>query len=381
MNTATKHVTESIANSIQPFVTDRTIAGAVLLVGDITGIRQSAAIGHADIAAHRAMQPDALFWIASNTKQMTAAALMMLVDDALVHLDSPVSRYLPEFRGQMVVVEEDDEHRLLSKPLRAVTVRDLVSHTGGLLPWFHDGKLNIGSLRERALACALTPLRFEPGTKWEYGNGGFEVAGRIIEVVTGVALDAFFQHRLFDPLGMNDTTFWPTSHQLQRLATPYTPNDDGTELVEAALPFTAPLSELTGSPSPGGGLFSTATDCFRFCQMIAAGGVFNGQRLLTEVSVRAMTATQTGDLLSAPDNNNGYGLGWNTSSRISSKPWPQDSGTVHHGGAFGTNMRIELETGVIKVFMISQAGWRPDFDSGRPVNTFWDSATESPEAA
>lgn len=189
-----KKTTGPLAASVEAFVDDQTIAGAVLLTGDSGGASAIETLGYAEIDAQRPMQPDTLFWIASNSKQITAAALMLLVDEGKIALSDPVSEHLPEFQGLMFVAEGDDEHKLLRKPTRPLTVRDLLSHTGGVLPWFHDGRLNAGSLRERTLACALTPLRFEPGTRWEYGNGGFEVAGRLIEVLSGLPLE--LDHRL-----------------------------------------------------------------------------------------------------------------------------------------------------------------------------------------
>ena len=356
-----------LAASVKPFVDDQVIAGAVLLAADGGGPPVIETLGYADVAAQRPMQPDTLFWIASNSKQITSAALLMLVDEGKISLDDPVSQHLPEFAGQMVVAEEDDDHKLLRKPSRPVSIRDLVSHTGGLLPWFHDGRLNVGSLRERTLACALTPLRFEPGTKWEYGNGGFEVAGRLIEVLSGEPLEAFLQTRLFGPLGMTDTTFWPSEEQVTRLAAPY-----GVGLSEAQLPFTYPLAEMSGSPSPGGGLFSTAGDCLAFCRMVLAGGVFDGKRLLSESAVRAMATTQTGTLLSGQGDENGYGLGWNTTSREEGRPWPEGVGLIHHGGAYGTNLWIDPQKRQIKVFMIAQAGWAPGVNSSSPVQAFWE---------
>ncbi len=367
-----KSTTGPLAASVEPFVDDQVIAGAVLLVGDKDGASEIETLGYADIAAQKPMQRDTLFWIASNSKQMTAAALMLLADEGEIALGDPVSQHLPEFQGQMFVAEADDEHKLLRRPTRPLTVRDLLAHTGGVLPWFHDGRLNAGSLRERSLACALTPLRFEPGTRWEYGNGGFEVAGRLIEVLSGLPYDAFLQARLFDPLGMADTTFWPSDEQLGRLATPHAPGPDGTGLAAAALPFTYPLSGLSGSPSPGGGLFSTAGDCYRFCRMVAGGGVFEGNRLLTEGSVRAMTTTQTGDLPGPPGGAGGYGLGWNTASRDHGGPWPEGIGPFHHGGAHGTSQWVDPQRDQIRVFLIAQAGWAPGADSGRPVQAFWE---------
>lgn len=369
--------TGPLAASVASFVDDQTIAGAVLLTGDGGGTSAVETLGYADLAARRPMRPDTLFWIASNSKQMTAAALMLLADEGKIGLSDPVSEHLPEFNGQMFVAEKDDAHQLLRRPARPLTVRDLLSHTGGVLPWFHDGRLNAGSLRERTLAGALTPLRFEPGTRWEYGNGGFEVAGRLIEVLSGRPLESFLQTRLFGPLGMSDTTFWPSEEQLRRLATPHAPRPDGTGLEEAVLPFTMPLPDLSGSPSPGGGLFSTSGDCFRFCRMVAGGGVFEGRRLLSEASVRAMTTTQTGDLLGTPGDENGYGLGWNTASRDHGRPWPEGIGPFHHGGAHGTSLWVDPQRDQIRVFLIAQAGWAPDVDGGRPVRAFWDAADQA----
>ena len=364
-------VTGPLAASIKQFTEDHSIAGAVLLTSEDSREPVVETLGYANLAAKKPMQPNSLFWIASNSKQITAAALMLLVDEGKVALEDSVSKHLPEFEGQMFVAEEDSTHKILRQPARPVTVRDILAHTSGILPWAREGHLNAGTLRERTLACALTPLRFEPGSRWEYGNGGFEAAGRLIEVVSGESLETFLQTRLFDPLGMSDTTFWPSDEQLQRLATPYAPNPDGSGLIEANLPFTYPLSGMSGSPSPGGGLFSTAGDCLLFCRLIAGGGVFEGKRLLSESAVRAMTTTQTGTLLSGPEGENGYGLGWNTTRRDGEKPWPTEGGPVDHGGAHGTNMWIDPLTCEIKVFMIAQAGWPPDFDSGQIVRAFW----------
>ncbi len=365
------NTTRPLAASIKQFIDNHTVAGAVLLTASGDSEPDIETVGYADITAQRPMRPNTMFWIASNSKQITAAALMLLADEGKVTLEDSVSKHLPEFEGQMFVAEEDDTHKILRKPARPVTARDILAHTSGILPWARDGSLNAGTLRERTMACALTPLRFEPGSQWEYGNGGFEVAGRLIEVLSGEPLETFLQTRFFGPLGMSDTTFWPSEEQLQRLATPSKSNADGTGLTEAALPFTYPLSEMSGSPSPGGGLFSTAGDCLLFCRLIAGGGVFEGQRLLSETSVRAMTTTQTGTLLSGPDGENGYGLGWNTTSRDSEKPWPTGIGLVHHGGAHGTNMWIDPQSNQIKIFMIAQAGWPPEFDGGQIVQAFW----------
>ena len=377
MTTTSSNATGPLAASVQPFVNDHIIAGAVLLTGSRHNAPTAETLGYANIAAQVPMQPDTVFWIASNSKAVTAAALMLLADEGQLALEDPVTDYLPEFQGQMVVAEEDDAHKVLHHPQRPVNLRDLLSHTGGVLPGFYDGRLNAGTLRERTLACGLTPLRFGPGTKWEYGNGGFEVAGRIIEVASKQPLESFMQTRLFDPLGMTDTTFWPSEAQVERLAIPYAPSQDGQGLAEASLPFTYPLPGMSGSPSPGGGLFSTGGDCFKFARMIAGGGVFEGRRLLSEAAIRTMTTTQTGTLLSAPDNEIGYGLGWHTTSRDRGQPWPEGISAVHHGGAYGTNIWIDPQTDQINVFMVAQASWKPEFDGGQVLQAFWEASSKA----
>ncbi len=239
------------------------------------------AIGYADIAAKRPMRTDSLFWIASMTKPMTATALMMLVDEGKVKVDDPVEKYLPEFKGQMVVAEQDQDHVLLRNPSHPITVKEVLSHTSGL-PFMSrvEGKIERFPLREAAIVYALTPLNSEPGSKYLYSNAGINIAGRIIEVVSGMPYEEFMEKRLFGPLGMKDTTFWPSEEQLQRLAKSYKPNADKTGLEETPITsLTYPLVDRKRNPCPAGGLFSTATDLSTFCRMILNGGAYERQAL------------------------------------------------------------------------------------------------------
>ena len=157
------------------------------------------------------MRTDALFWIASQSKPITASALMMLVDEGKVKLDDPVEKYLPEFRDQWLTVERDQEHMLLKKPKHPITVRNILSHTSGL-PFasaLEKPTLDGLPLRVAVGSYAMTPLLFEPDEKYQYSNAGINTAGRIIEVVSGMPYEDFLDKRLFEPLGMKDTTFWP----------------------------------------------------------------------------------------------------------------------------------------------------------------------------
>jgi CubicO group peptidase (beta-lactamase class C family) len=334
---------KSIAAALQPFVDSHSLAGAVTLVADKDRVLSLEAVGYADVAAGKPMKTDALFWIASQSKSITATALMMLVDEGKVKLDDPVEKYLPEFKGLWVTAERDNEHMLLRKPKHPIMVREILSHTSGL-PFksaMEEPTLDLLPLRVGVKSYAMTPLLFEPGSKYQYSNAGINTAGRIIEVVSGMPYETFLDKRLFEPLGMKDTTFWPNEEQLSRLAKSYKPNATKTGLEETRIgQLKYPLSDRTRQPMPAGGLFSTAVDIGRFCQMVLNGGTFEGKRYLSEDAVKQMTSKQTGAL------KENYGLGWATGG-----------GTLGHGGAFATNMTIDPKRGLITVFLVQHAGF------------------------
>jgi CubicO group peptidase (beta-lactamase class C family) len=182
-----------------------------MLVADPDRVLHRSAVGSSDLATGRPMQPDDLFWIASMSKPVTAAGIALLVDDGRLAFDDPVEKYLPEFRKQWLVAEQTPERRVLVKAARPVTVRDLLTHTSGL------GEYPVTdphwTLAEMAKIIAREPLRFAPGSRWAYSTAGFDVLGRVIEVASGEPFAAFMLRRLFDPLGMKATTFWPTPAQ------------------------------------------------------------------------------------------------------------------------------------------------------------------------
>ena len=337
-----------IASQLAPFVANREIAGAVVLVADAEKLLHVEGVGYTDIATQRKMEPDALFWIASMSKPITCTALMMLVDEGRVDVDAPVSKYLPEFRDQWLIAERDDTRQVLRKPARPMQVRDLMSHTSGItknlnfpgVPGGDDLPLNV-----RVAALALQPLESEPGTKYHYTNGGMAAVGRIVEKVSGMPFGDFLEKRIFGPLEMKDTSFWPTDRQAARLATGYRGTKDGAGLEAAPLdPFRYPLSDRARAPFPGGGLFSTAADLAKFCQMILNQGTFAGRRYLGPELVKQMTSRQTA--AGIPES---YGFGWTT-----------NGGLIAHAGAWKTNMTINPQAGLITIFMVQNAGWRTD---------------------
>ena len=337
---------DSFAPLLQPFVDRHELAGAVTCVADKDRILKLEAVGFSDVTAQTPMTTDALFWIASQTKPITAAALMMLVDEGLVNIHDAVEKYLPEFSGQMLIVEQDENHRLLRKPNHPLTVCNVLTHTGGLpfLTPVEQPYIDNLSLRDAAQIYALLPLQSEPGARYVYSNVGINLAGRIIEVASGQSYESFLQERLFDPLGMKNTTFWPNSEQLKLLAKSYRPDESNQNL--EATPVTClryPLDNPCRHATPGGGLFSTARDVVRFCQMILRGGEFGGQRLLSPQSVRQMTSRQT------PDELESYGYGWQVG---------EDG--FGHGGAYSTKMTIDSQNGLISVFLVQHAGFPGD---------------------
>ncbi len=349
-----------IATKLQPFVDSHTLAGAVTLVASPDKVLSLEAVGYSDVGLKTAMKTDDLFWIASMNKAMTAAGLMMLVDEGKLKLDDPVEKFLPEFRGQMVVAEKDQRLVVLKKPSHPITVRNLLSHTAGLVGRSPlEGKLDSISLREATITYGLSPLQFDPGSKYDYCNPGINTAGRIIEVISGMPYETFMQQRLFDPLGMKDTTFWPTDAQVKRLAKSYRPNSAHNGLQEQQVDqLTYPLSTRTRHPYPAGGLFSTATDVSAFCRMLLNGGTLDGKRYLSESAVREMTSTQTGNILNGGKGENGYGLCLTTSRKA--RPDVVIPGPCGHGGAYSTNMSIDPEKKIVTVFMVQHAGYPND---------------------
>lgn len=336
----------SLAAALQPFVDKNELAGAVVLVADKDKVLATETVGKADIAAGKAMQKDSLFWIASMSKPITGTAFMILVDEGKVKMDDPVSKYLPEFKDQMVIVEKDEEHVLLKKLKQPVLLRHLLSHTSGLdfRSPVETPTLDKLLLDTAVRSYASQPLLHEPDSKYLYSNEGINTAGRIIEVVTGMKFEDFLQQRIFDPLGMKETTFWPTEEQLKRLVTPYKPNatKDGLEATTIAQ-LHYPLSDKVGRfPMPGGGLFSTAQDVASFCQMILSGGTINGKRIISEESIKLMTSNQT-----APETKSSYGFGWATDGK----------GVFGHGGALSTDMSINSINGLITIYLVQHAGF------------------------
>jgi CubicO group peptidase (beta-lactamase class C family) len=327
--------------SLKPFVTEGALAGAVTLVVDKDRVLSHQAIGMADLAAKRPMATDALFWIASMSKPLTATVLMMFVEDGKIDIEAPVSRYLPEFAHLWVQGPGKGGRHEATNPL---TVRHLLAHTSGL-PFFNVGelpKVDAYAIAASAALSAKQQLTFEPGSAWSYSNAGIKVAGRIVEVVAGKPFAEVMRERLFAPLGMVDTTYFPTTAQLTRLPKAYKPNFFGTALSEIPITYlTYPLDATTRFACPGGGVFSTAADLARFARMFLNGGELDGRRYISPATIAQMTHMQTGAL------NVGFGLGF---------ALPGDD--YGHGGAYNTDFWFDRRHGLATVFLVQHEAFR-----------------------
>ena len=373
-----RDVPQTIAGSLQPFVEDHTIAGAVTLVVGKDGVRNLEAVGVRDLAQKDAMPKDAMFWIASMTKPMTAMAVMMLVEEGMLGLDDPVEKHLPEFKGQMLVEEKTPDKLVLKKPARAITIRDLLTHSSGLIGKSPvDGAaLDTMTIKEAVLTFALSPLTFEPGSKWSYCNPGITTLGRLVEVASGQSYADFMQQRLFGPLGMTNTTFWPDKSQLARLATAYKPNATGDGLEPTSITYlSSDLSDRKRMALPAGGLFSCAVDLARIYQMVLNEGELDGHRYLKAETLREMTTSQLGDMKVSFADGMNMGLGFHVVKTPMGVTESLSPGTFGHGGAYGTQAWIDPVRGLAMVLLIQRAGL-PNSDQSEMRRVFQKVAVE-----
>lgn len=328
---------------MKAFMDQQQLAGSVTLVATHDKVLHQESIGHRDLASRSLMTSDSIFRIASMTKPITATAFMILQDEGKVHVNDPVSKYLPNFTSTQF------NDRPLAQPL---TIRHLLTHSSGVR---RPGRsaADATSLAEQARLMAATPLLFEPGSQWKYSTG-LNVVGRIIEVVSGKSFETFLAERIFIPLDMRDTTFVLTPAQAQRLATLYRPDKESGKLAAAVPNFLPEDATRSVVPNPSGGLYSTARDMARFYQAILNGGTREGVRIVSEKSVKTMTRIHTADLTTGFTPGNGWGLGWCIVREPQGVTAMLSPGTYGHGGAFGTQGWVDPQRGLIFVLMIQR---------------------------
>jgi CubicO group peptidase (beta-lactamase class C family) len=342
-------VLPGIAEVVKADIDAKDISGAVTMVVTKDKILHLEAVGLADIASNEVMRTDSVFWIASMTKPVTGVAVLMLQDEEKLSVADPVAKYIPAFA---------DLKAPSGQPAN-LTISQLLTHTSGLGEADAGDARTLADLIPRFLAA---PMQYEPGSKWKYTQSGINTAARIVEVVSGMSFDSFCQKRIFSPLGMKDTTFYPGTNLVSRRVTGYTKNKETGQL-EAAAPLAS--FGVPGHPPMGnGGLFSTGPDYARFCQMLLGNGVFAGKKYLSPAAMRYLTTVQTGALpcgffQSTEFGNHGANYGWGIGTCILRAPHEGvaailSPGTFGHGGAWGTQAWIDPARGVAYILMIQR---------------------------
>ncbi len=277
----------------------REIPGVVAMAATSRDVIYQGAFGKRDLGKDDAMTPDSVFWIASMTKAITAAAAMQLVEQGKLTLDQPIGNLLPDLAAPQVLEGFDVSGEPILRPARnAITLRHLMTHTAGFCYDMWNG--DMGKYLERTgtpgiITCkndALkTPIASDPGTRWEYGTN-IDFVGKAVEAVSGKRLDAYLRDHLLAPLGMNDTSFKISDSQRARLVGMHARGEDGTL---APIPF-----ELEQDPEfhmGGGGLYGTAGDYIKFCQMILNKGKGNGNQVLKPETIELMSQNHIGELV------------------------------------------------------------------------------------
>jgi len=360
---------ERISKAVQKDIDDKRIAGAVTLVLRRGQVAWFKAQGMQDREAAKPMRPDSIFRICSMSKPITSVAVMMLYEEGRFLLEDPVSKYLPEFKNMKVYVKPAEGQPYTIPATHEITIRDLLRHTSGITyNWQGDlgpmytaanvahGLLPYdGTIADSVQHLAKLPLLFNPGERWEYSLG-VDVLGRLVEVVSGMPFDQFLRTRIFDPLGMKDTYFFPPENKLDRLATAYTYYPDkglsrfpDTPITEGSFTYSAdyPYRGAKKLFSGGAGLNSTAADYARFSEMMLEGGKLDNVRLLSRKSVELMTHDQLGKI--APDQ--AFGLGFGIEGMKSPLKELGTPGAFNWGGFFYTAFSVDPKEQMIVIFM------------------------------
>ena len=354
---------------LQRFVEEDRIAGAVGLVMREGETVYERAVGWSDREARQPMSADAVFRIASQSKAITSAAVMALVEEGKVGLGDPVSRWLPTFASTTVAVRSDSGVSIVPAR-RQITIRDLLTHTAGIS---YGGEPHIASsYQEQGLGygeaygwytahkdepiCETMdrlgglPFVQQPGAAWVYGYNT-DILGCVVERASGMDLDDFVRERITEPLGMQDTHYYLPPEERTRLATVYTPDSTGRVVRAPDGPrgqgnyVDGPRRSFAG----GAGMLSTARDYARFLEAMRRGGELEGHRILAPQSVGLMTTNQIGEVRG--NNGLGFGLGFETVERLGASGYSSE-GNFGWSGAYGTWYEVDPENGLVMVLMI-----------------------------
>lgn len=346
-----------IGPAMQAYVDDGRLAAVMTMVARRGRVVHWEAAGARDLASGDPLDRDDIFRIFSMTKPVTSVAVMILVEEGKVALDDPLSKFVPEFAGVQVLTDAGDRAAADSP----VTVEHLLTHTSGLTyGFFGDSAVDRLYNQEHPLASAADledfarrvaelPLLANPGTRWNY-SVSTDVLGRVVEVASGQAFDAFVSARILDPLGMDDTSFWPPAEKRGRFVASYAKVDGRLVATESPVDgdYTPPPF-----PSGGGGLTSTASDYIRFAQMLLEGGSLDGVRILAPETVARMSANRLPDALVPIElgaflsPGYGFGLGFAVMLDAGASPEPDHDGVFRWAGAANTFFWIDPEAELV----------------------------------
>jgi CubicO group peptidase (beta-lactamase class C family) len=365
---------QGIGSAMEEMIAKNEIVGAVTAVVTKDKVLHLEATGMADVAAKKAMSPDTVFWVASMTKPVTGVAVLMLQDEGKLKVSDPVAKYLPEFAALKTPS---------GKPAN-LTITQILTHTSGLGEATADDAKKAKTLADLVPLWLAAPMQYEPGEKWRYTQSGINAAARIVEVISGMSFDAFLQKRLFDPLGMKHTTFYLTPKLRSELVTAYAKNKE-SGLLEP-VPPRADFGSPGHPPQGNGGLYSTAPDYARFCQMLLNGGTFKSHRYLSADAMKFLMTPQTGDLptgffQNATFGNHGTNYGWGLGTSILRTPHEGvaamlSPGSYGHGGAWGTQAWIDPVKGVAYVLMVQRSNF-PNSDASPVRGAFQQAAAKA----
>ncbi len=353
-------VLPGVGDALDAKIAEREIAGAVTMVFTADRVLHRQATGLANLASAKPMPEDALFWIASMTKPVTGAAILILQDEGRLSIDDLVEKHLPEFAALRTPT---------GRPAK-LTIKQILTHTSGLGEASGPATQAARNLADLVPAWLGAKMQFEPGAQWKYCQSGINLAGRIVEVVSGKSFDTFTRERIFGPLGMKDATFFPTDAQRGRIATGYSRKKE-TGALEPAAPR-ADYGRTGGPPLGNGGLYCTADDYARFCQMLLGNGTREGKRILSPQAVKVLSSVHTGDLPTGFFQTEAFGrhgahYGWGIGTCVLKAPHAGAAevlspGTYGHGGAWGTQAWIDPVKGVAYLLMVQRANF-PNSDA------------------
>jgi CubicO group peptidase (beta-lactamase class C family) len=349
----------AVQETIQRHIVAGNITGAVTLVASRGSIAHFEAHGLMDLESKRPMAKDSIFRIMSMTKPVTTVAVMMMEEEGKLRVTDPVSKFIPEFR-QLKVSTTPGAARGASPPAdgatvsanREITIADLLTHTSGMGSGGPGDRRADDTLASLMPRYASLPLRFQPGTDWAYsGITGPDVLARIVEIVSGQSYDRFLRTRIFQPLGMKDTSHFPTDAQRPRVVTLYTKTPKGFVPTENPDRYSG-KTYFSGSA----GLVSTAEDYLQFAQMLCNGGELNGKRLLKAATVRRMSTNYVGDMFNGKVNfpKQGFGFGYLVALVQDRRAagWQLPDGSFGWFGAYGSQVWINPKEQLVTLLMI-----------------------------